>query len=119
MIALEYLVIGEAGDLQVIVDEAFVNGMGDGGEGDLGFQVFENGMKPFQLPGVLGKEVKGVFFPFQRLEVADKEIELPVERGLWLCMEFDNRRMEESVAARRRTIFHEVKPLQPGFGVGS
>ena len=64
MIPLEYLVIGVANHFQVFINKPFMNGSRDGNNINLCFQVCEDHVQPFQLFGVIGKQIDIVFFEF-------------------------------------------------------
>jgi hypothetical protein len=58
MIPLKYLVVSITNDLQIFINKTLMYGRGNGIKYELGFQVIENTLHPFQLPRILCKNEK-------------------------------------------------------------
>jgi hypothetical protein len=82
--SFEDLVVGIAGNFQIGVEEAFMDGAGNGVEFYIGVEVFEDGVETINLFGIIGKEVVGDTLSGILLKIVDEEIELFVESGLRL-----------------------------------
>lgn len=89
MVALKNLVVGQAGDFQVVVDEPFGNGRLDRVPLDLGFQLPENRGEALELFRVVGKNIGLVARGLVLVQVPDEEVEVFVEGGLGVGVEGD------------------------------
>ena len=81
--AVEDLVVGEQAHLQVVVGKAFVQGLGNGGEGENCVVLsIEYGLETVGLLGRVGEDVDGVALGDVVLEGGGDEVEVLVEDGL-------------------------------------
>ena len=89
MVAVEDLVVGEDGEVEVVVDEAGMQGMVHRREGDTRLFVAEDALQAVRLLLAVGKDVEVSAIVVQRLEGLDEEVEVLVEDGLRVSTELD------------------------------
>ena len=89
VVAVEYLMVGEKGHVQVVVAEAAVEGAVHGREADAGLLVLEDVLQAVGLLLAVGKDIEGRALVLQMLEGIDEQVEVLVEDGLRMGVEGD------------------------------
>lgn len=89
--ALEDLVVGEAGNFQVLVDKAAGERRFHRIPLDVGFQFLENGLEPGELLGVVRTDIDLIPAVAQFVQRADEQVEVFVEGGLGPGVKGDGR----------------------------